>query len=397
MEKECRGTVYACFTGYIVQALINSFVPLLFVTLSNQYRISLTQITLMITVNFTVQLTVDMLSALFMDRIGYRICAVAAHVFVAVGMVLLTILPDLLPDPLIGLLIPVMVYAVGGGLLEVLVSPLVEACPTKNKESMMSLLHSFFCWGCIGVVLISTLFFVTIGISHWKILTLLWALLPVGNAIAFSRVPIYKLVEDGQKGLSLKELFRSKLFWILMLLMFCAGACEQCVSQWASTFAEKGLNVSKTVGDLAGPLCFSIFMGLSRVFYSKYGEKIPLEKFIMGSGVLCIFSYLMISCTPWPVVGLLGCSVCGLSVGILWPGIFSIGSAAIRNGGTAMFALFALAGDLGCGGGPTVVGAVSGYFQDNLKTGILVSILFPVTFVLGCLVYGRMRKNKFMY
>lgn len=254
----------------------------------------------------------------------------------------------------------------------------------------MSLLHSFFCWGCIGVVLLSTLFFVTVGISHWKLLTLLWALLPIGNAIAFSRVPIYHLIENGERGMTLRELFGSRLFWILMLLMFCAGACEQCVSQWASTFAEKGLGVSKTVGDLAGPLCFAVFMGLSRVFYSKYGEKIQLERFILGSGLLCVFSYLMISCTPWPVIGLLGCSVCGLSVGILWPGIFSIGSAAIRNGGTAMFALFALAGDLGCGSGPVVVGEVSGYFGDNLKAGILASVIFPVIFVLGCLVKRRM-------
>ena len=393
MEKEYRGTIYACFTGYIVQALINSFVPLLFVTLSNQYHISLSQITLMITVNFLVQLTVDMLSAVFMDRIGYRVCAVAAHIFVAVGLIMLTILPEILPNPLTGLVLSVMVYALGGGLLEVLVSPLVEACPTKNKESMMSLLHSFYCWGCIGVVLVSTLFFVVAGISHWKLLALLWALLPIGNAIAFTRVPIYSLMEEGEKGLTLKELFSNKLFWVLMLLMFCAGACEQCVSQWASTFAEKGLGVSKTIGDLAGPLCFSVFMGLSRLFYSKYGEKIQLEKFILGSGILCIISYLMISCTPGAVIGLLGCSVCGLSVGILWPGIFSIGSASIRNGGTAMFALFALAGDLGCGGGPTVVGAVSGYFNDNLKLGILISIVFPVVFVLGCLVHGKMRER----
>lgn len=390
MEKECKSTIYACFTSYIVQALLNSFLPLLFVTLSNQYQISLSRLTLMIAVNFTVQLMVDMLSALFMDRIGYRVCGVAAHIFAAAGLILLTILPEVFPDPLVGLMLSTAVCAIGGGLLEVMVSPLVEACPTKNKESMMSLLHSFFCWGCIGVVLLSTLFFVTVGISHWKLLALLWALLPTGNAVAFARVPIYHLIEDGEKGMTPGELSGSRMFWILMLLMFCAGACEQCVSQWASTFAEKSLGVSKTVGDLAGPLCFSAFMGLSRVFYSRYGEKIQLEWFILGSGILCVISYLMISCTPWPVVGLLGCSVCGLSVGILWPGIFSIGSVAIRNGGTAMFALFALAGDFGCSCGPIMVGTVSGYFGDNLKLGILVSVVFPVAFVIGCLVKRRM-------
>lgn len=394
MEKEYRGTVYACFIGYAVQALINTFVPLLFVTLSEQYNISLTQITLMITVNFLVQLTVDMLSALFMDKIGYRVCAVMAHIFVATGLILLTILPEVLPSPLIGLLLSVVVYAIGGGILEVLISPVVEACPTKNKEAMMSLLHSFFCWGVVAVVLISTLFFVTVGISNWKIMAILWAILPIGNAIAFTRVPIYDLVEEGEKGLSLKELFFNKLFWVLMLLMFCAGASETSVSQWASTFAEKGLGVSKTLGDLTGILGFAIFMGLARVFYSKYGEKIQLEKFIMGSGILCIISYLMISSSPWPVVGLLGCAVCGLSVGILWPGTFSIGSASIKNGGTAMFALFALAGDLGCGGGPTFVGTISGYLNDNLHMGILAAIVFPILLVIGCILKIRMDKGK---
>lgn len=392
MEKEYRGTVYACFVGYGVQALINTFVPLLFITLSEQYHISLTQITLMITVNFLVQLTVDLLSALFMDKIGYRICAVIAHIFVAAGFVLLTILPEIMPTPLMGLLCSVVVYAIGGGILEVLISPVVEACPTKNKEAMMSLLHSFFCWGVIVVVLISTLFFVTVGIENWKIMAVLWALVPLANAFAFARVPIYDLVEEGEKGMSLKELFGRKIFWVLMLLMFCAGASETSVSQWASTFAEKALGVNKTLGDLTGTLGFAIFMGLARVFYTKYGEKINLERFIMGSGVLCIFSYLMISLTPWPAAGLIGCAVCGLSIGILWPGTFSIGSASIRNGGTAMFAMFALAGDVGCGGGPTFVGAVSGYLNDNLKMGILAAIIFPILLVIGCLVHEKLKK-----
>lgn len=386
MEREYRGTVYACFTGYIVQAIVNNFVPLLFITLSAQYHISLAHITLLITINFFIQLMVDMLSVFFVDRVGYRVCAVIAHFMAAAGLILLTILPEVFPNPLAGILVAVLIYAVGGGLLEVLISPIVEACPTKSKEKMMSLLHSFYCWGHIGVVLISTLFFVTIGISNWKILAVLWAVVPVCNGFAFTRVPIYSLMEEGEKGLSLKELFARKTFWILMLLMFCAGACEQSVSQWASTLAEKALGVSKTIGDLAGPMCFAVTMGFSRVFYSKFGDKIKLDHFLIGSGVLCAVSYLMISLTPWPAMGLLGCSVCGLSVGILWPGTFSIGASSIRNGGTAMFALFALAGDLGCGGGPSFVGAVSGYFQDNLKMGILAALIFPILLIIGCMV-----------
>lgn len=402
MKKNYKGTLAACFVGYGVQALINALIPLLFLTLSSQYRISLTEITWMITVNFTVQLLVDLLSALFMDRIGYRACAVLAHLCAAAGLILLTILPEIFPNPLLGLLLSVVIYAIGGGILEVLISPVVEACPTKNKEAMMSLLHSFFCWGVIAVVLGSTLFFVTVGIEHWKWLVRLWALVPLVNAAAFTRVPIYPLVEEGEKGQSIWELFRNKYFWILFLLMFCAGASENSVSQWASSFAEKALGVNKTIGDLTGLLSFAVFMGLSRVFYSKYGEKMQqkegnssegLMRFILCSSVLCVISYLVITLTHHPAAGLLGCGLCGLSVGILWPGTFSIGAAMIKNGGTAMFALFALAGDLGCGLGPTFVGTVSGYFQDNLKCGILAAVIFPGLLTAGCLLLGRMKQK----
>lgn len=392
MDKSYRGTVFACFTGYGVQAMICCFIPMLFLTFSEQYHISLTQITLLITVNYLVQLTTDMVAAVYIDRIGYRAGAILAHVFAAAGFLLLTILPDLLPNPLVGLLISVVFYAIGGGLLEVLISPIVEACPTKNKEAMMSLLHSFFCWGFVVVVLVSTLFFEFVGISHWKLLARLWAIVPLINTIVFTRVPIYDLMEDGEKGMTLPELFSNKLFWVLMLLMFCAGASELSVSQWVSTFTEKGLGVSKTLGDLAGMLSFAVFMGASRVFYSKFGEKIRLESFMKGSSLLCVISYLMISLSPWPVVGLIGCAICGLAVGILWPGTFSIGAASIRNGGTAMFAMFALAGDLGCSSGPTFVGAISGLLNDNLHIGILAATIFPVLMVIGCVLHGRMKK-----
>lgn len=283
--------MYACFVGYIVQAVVNSFVPLLFVTFQETYQIPLAQITLLITVNFVVQLLVDMLSAGFIDRIGYRASVVLAHIFAAAGLALLTILPEVLPDPFVGILMAVFVYAIGGGLIEVLISPIIEACPTDNKESAMSLLHSFYCWGCTGVVLLSTVFFSIAGIAHWKLLTLLWTIIPIANMLLFTKVPIYSLQEEGEKGMNLGELFREKMFWILMLMMVCSGAAEQSVSQWASTFAEKGLGITKSVGDLVGPMLFSILMGISRLLYGKYGEKWNLDRFMKFSCVLCIASY----------------------------------------------------------------------------------------------------------
>lgn len=382
-KNSYQKTVYACFVGYIVQAIVNNFVPLLFLTFQSQYHIPLSKITMLITINFALQLLVDLLSVAFVDKIGYRASTIFAHICVVLGLILLTVLPDILKDPFWGIFLAVFVYAVGGGLLEVLVSPIVEACPTDNKEKAMSLLHSFYCWGHVGVVLCSTLFFTLIGIEHWKILAAVWAFVPALNAIFFSRVPIAQLNEQEERGLTLKELVRKKLFWVFILIMMCAGACEQSVSQWASVLAEKGLSVSKTVGDLAGPMMFAIFMGLSRAFYGKYGEKIKLEQFMIYSGILCIVSYLLISFVPIPVIGFVGCGLCGLSVGILWPGTFSMAAASVRGGGTAMFALLALSGDLGCSLGPGTVGTVSGYFGDNLKIGILAAVIFPVLLLIG--------------
>ena len=390
MKNNYKMTMYACFIGYIVQAVVNSFVPLLFVTFQTEYHIPLTQITLLITVNFVIQLVVDLLSAGFVDKIGYRASAIIAHACAGTGIFLLTILPELFSNPFYGILLAVMVYAIGGGLIEVLISPILEACPTDNKESAMSLLHSFYCWGCTGVVLLSTLFLALFGTSHWKILALIWVLLPTANLILFTKVPIYSLHEEGESGMSISELFRVKVFWLLMAMMLCAGASEQAVSQWASTFAEKGLHIQKTVGDLVGPMMFSVLMGLSRLIYGKYGEKLNLDRFMKGSCVLCVASYLCISLVPVPIVGLIGCAICGFSVGIMWPGIFSKASAAIKRGGTILFAMLALAGDLGCSGGPTLVGFVSSAFSGNLRLGILTAIVFPVLLLAGLCTFSRL-------
>lgn len=378
MKQDYRKTIYACFIGYIVQAIVNNFVPLLFLTFQGSYGIPLSKITMLVTFNFGLQLVIDLASVTFVDRIGYRVSMVIAHIFAATGILLLTVLPELPADPFTGLLIAVTVYAVGGGLLEVLVSPVVEACPSDNKEKTMSMLHSFYCWGHVGVVLISTVFFGIFGIRNWKIMACIWALIPLCNALLFTRVPIASLIEEGERGLSMKELAKQKLFWILALMMLCAGASEQSVSQWASTFAEKGLGVSKTVGDLAGSMAFAVLMGSARALYGKYGDRIDLNKFMIGSSLLCIGAYLCIALMPGSVFGLVGCAVCGFSVGILWPGTFSKAAAAIPRGGTALFALMALAGDVGCSGGPTLVGMVSSYFSEDLKMGILAAVVFPL-------------------
>ncbi|WP_313259473.1 MFS transporter [Lacrimispora sp.] len=392
MNKDYTKTVHACFMSYIVQAIINNFVPLLFLTFQSEYGISLSRITMLVTLNFGIQLLVDLLSAGVIDRVGYRASMITAHILSAIGLVSLTILPGLFSQAWIGLFAAVVIYAAGGGLLEVLVSPIVEACPTDNKEKAMSMLHSFYCWGHVGVVLVSTIFFSIAGLKNWRLLALFWALIPAVNMLLFIKVPIAPLVEEDE-GLSMKALIGKRMFWGFMLLMVCAGASEQAVSQWASAFAERGLGVSKAIGDLAGPMLFATMMGISRAVYGKYGEKMNLKKLMIASGILCVGSYFLISLSPLPVLGFLGCGLCGLSVGIMWPGSFSMASASIRGGGTAMFAFLALAGDLGCSGGPTLVGMISGYFENNLKIGILGAVLFPVILVFTLIHFYRSERK----
>ncbi len=394
MKFNYKTTMYACFTGYIVQAIVNSFVPLLFVTFQKSYNIPLSKITLLITVNFAIQLIIDMLSAGFIDWIGYRASVIIAHICAVMGLGMLTFLPEIFEDHFIGIIISVVIYAIGGGLIEVLISPIIEACPTDNKESTMSLLHSFYCWGCTGVVLVSTIFFKIFGIENWKILTFILLIIPMANIILFAKVPIYSLHEEGECGFTMRELFREKIFWILMLMMLCAGASEQAVSQWASTFAEQGLGVSKALGDLIGPMLFSVLMGISRLIYGRYGERMDLDRFMRYCTILCIISYMCISLIRVPIIELIACGICGFSVGIMWPGTFSKASASIRRGGTVMFAMLALAGDLGCSGGPTLVGMVSSALDNNLRIGILSGIIFPIILILTLIIIKKVSVNN---
>lgn len=390
--KNYSHTIAASYIGYVTQAIVNNFVPLLFLTLQHTYQISLSKITLLVTINFGVQLIVDFLSAQFIDKIGYKVSVVAAHLFAAIGLAGLGVFPELFSDPYIGLILAIFLYAIGGGLIEVLISPIVEACPTDKKSAAMSLLHSFYCWGHMFVVIGSTLFFTLFGIENWRVLALFWAIIPFLNAIYFSRVPIATLNDAGE-SMSIKQLFSMKLFWIFAVLMICAGASEQAMSQWTSAFAETSLKLSKTTGDLIGPCLFAALMGVSRVFYSKFSEKVNLQKFMLGSSVLCILSYLFAAISPYPILALIGCGLCGLSVGVLWPGTFSLAAEKCPRGGTAMFAFFALAGDLGCSAGPTVVGMVSNITNGSIKAGLLVAIIFPVLLIIGLILCKRITEK----
>lgn len=381
-------TLIACYLGFITQAISANFAPLLFLTFKNIYNVGLETVALIPLVFYLTQLLIDFAATRFVDKIGYRTCVVSSQVLSAAGLALMAILPELLPVPFIGILIAVVLYALGSGLIEVLVSPIVEACPFENKEGTMSLLHSFYCWGAVGVILGSTLFFTVFGVEHWKILTLIWAVIPLYNAFNFITCPIERLDEDG-KAMRPGQLLRLPLFWLLILLMVCSGASEASMAQWASAFTESAMGVSKTVGDLAGPCLFAMFMGISRVLYGKMSEKLDLIKTMSMCGALSVICYLTASLSSLPIIGLTGCAFCGISVGIMWPGSISISSQKCPRGGTAMFAFLALAGDLGATVSPTMVGNVSNMAGGNLKIGLLVATIFPLMLIFVLLVLNR--------
>lgn len=393
MDNPYRKTLLACYLGFVTQAIAANFAPLLFLKFHSDYGIPLGQIALISTVFFLTQLIMDVLCAKFVDRIGYRVCVVASSLCFSAGLAGLAFLPELFPSPFAGILTSVVIYAVGSGLLEVLGSPIVEACPFEHKESVMSLLHSFYCWGSVGVVVVSTAFFAVFGIERWKWLACLWALLPLYNTYNFATCPIEPLVEEG-KGMGIRGLLKVPVFWLAIVLMVCAGASELTMAQWASAYAESAIGLSKTMGDLTGPCLFAAAMGISRVLYGKYGERIALTGFMLGSGLLCLVCYLMASVSAVSMVGLIGCIVCGFSVGILWPGTISISSGRMPYGGTAMFALLAMAGDLGGAFGPSLAGAVSQRFGNNLQKGMLAGSVFPLVLVVCVLLLRLAQPEK---
>ena len=386
-----KKTLIACYLGFVTQAIAANFAPLLFLTFHNDYDIPLGRIALISSVFFATQLVVDILCARFADTIGYRNCVVGSQLLSAVGLIGLAFLPQVTPDPFAGIMISTVLYAIGSGLTEVLVSPIVEACPFEHKEAAMSLLHSFYCWGSVAVILLSTLFFALFGIENWRWLSCIWAIIPLYNVFNFAVCPIEHPTEDG-KGMSIGSLLKVPLFWLSILLMVCAGASELSMAQWASAFAESALGLSKSMGDIAGPCMFAVTMGISRSLYGKYGDKLDLMKFMIGSGVLCFACYITASLSEIPLLGLVGCIVCGFSVGIMWPGTISICSAKIPSGGTAMFALLAMAGDMGGALGPAVVGNISQNAGDNIQKGMFAGCVFPLVLIISVLFVKKLSR-----
>ncbi len=387
-KKPYKKTILACFGAFISQAIIVNFAPLLFLTFQSTYSIPLEEITLLVMVNFITQLITDLVASKYASRLGYRFCFVLAHIFCGVGLISMAFLPELI-NPFFALILSTCIYAIGGGLIEVMANPILEACPIENKSGIMSLMHSFYCWGVVAVVILSTLFFGVIGIHNWKTLSCLWSIIPLANALLIAKSPIYSIAEETKDRANYKELFTQKVFWLVIIIMICSGAAELTVSQWASTFVEKGLNLDKTMGDLLGVCGFSVFMGIARVLYAKYSTHISLITVIAVSAVLCVISYILIGLSSVPMLSLIGCMLCGFSVGVFWPGTISLASQKVKSGGTTMFALCAFGGDIGCSLGPALAGFMTGAFGDNMQLGIFSSVTFPILMLVSLLLLKK--------
>lgn len=411
MKANFKHTLVACYTGYIVQAIVNTLSPLLFIIFNEQLGLSLTEISILITVNFIIQISMDVASTFFINVLGYRKSVIIAEFLATVGLLSMAMFTVCIPNKFVALLASTALMSMGGGIIEVVVSPIVEAIPGDEKASAMSILHSFYCWGQLAVVLLTTLFLAIFGMGAWIALPILYAIVPAIGALMFTIVPVNQL-EAGEKASSIKKLIRQKGFWLMVIIMVCAGASEVSMAQWGSLFAEVTLGIPKSLGDLLGPSVFAICMGLGRIIFGRVADKIRIERWICASFALCILAYLVTTLFDMPIIASVGFALCGISVAILWPGTYSLGAREISYGGTLIFALFALSGDIGCALGPDLVGIVSdavsadgnGFLSAlisgsgisaGLRTGLLLASVFPaVGFIASLILSIRLSKNK---
>lgn len=381
MHRSFAVTRRACYIGYITQAVAINFAPLLFLTFEQTFGISLSQIGLLIGLNFAVQLSVDAFSASFLDRIGLRQSVLLAHVSVCAGLCGFSVFPYLFPAPYAGLLLATLFCGLGGGLTEVLISPIMEACPSENGAAHMSFLHSFYCWGQAGVILLSVLFFAVFGVARWRLLAGLFSLIPLSGVILFAGAPLERL-PGGAGFFHLRRLFRDRAFLLMLVMLAAAGASEMIMAQWASRFAQSGLGVSKTVGDLLGPCLFALLMGTARLTHALFAHRVRLFTFISVCALLCIAAYLLAALSPRAIPALLGCGLCGFSVGVLWPGVYSAAAEHIPDGGLSMFSLLALAGDVGCLTGPALAGRAADLAGGDLRFAFLLAVSAPALLLL---------------
>lgn len=380
MRSKFLGTKLACYVGYVVQAVINNFLPILFIALQDVYGLGYERLARLIIFNFASQIAVDFSAPKIVALFGYRKSAALSQAMAALGLVSMGILPRIMSNTYLAIIISIIIYAIGSGMMEVIISPIIEMLPTKNKSGNMAFLHSFYCWGQAFTIIVTTLLVTVFGYKGWANIPLIWAVIPFLNTFSFFKVPVIE-PKGEEKGDSFKSLASSKRFIIYMVMMFCGGACEIAMAEWASLFAQQALGISKVIGDLAGPCAFALFMGTGRVLYGWISKKVDFRKTVIVMSLLCFICYLTVAFCKIPAFSLIACAACGFSVSLFWPGVLSEGAKDFKRGGSVMYGVFALCGDTGCSAGPWIIGIIAD--RLGLNFGFSVAAIFPVIMIIA--------------
>ncbi|MCQ2477954.1 MAG: MFS transporter [Clostridia bacterium] len=386
-----KQTKLACYIGYIVQAIINNFLPILFIVFQTNLDLTYEQLGRIVFINFFTQLLSDAVTPSVVKRIGYKGCAVLCHIFVTTGLIMLTVLTGIMSNTYLALIISVVVYAFGSGMIEVVISPIMELLPTENKAKNMAFLHSFYCWGQTFTVAVTTFMVLLLGYGNWRFIPLVWAIVPLFNTVLFLKVTVIEPNEV--KGSFSNRNFLSKEFICFIIFMICAGASEISMASFASVFAQNALGVSKLTGDLLGPCSFAVCMGIGRVLYGAFSDKISIKKALILNNILCVICYLTVAFTNINFLSLVFCALCGFSVSLLWPGTYSLAAKRFGGGNTVMFSIFALCGDIGCSAGPWLLGYIADV-SGSLKKGFAVCTVFPLVMILAALTLIKEKDCK---
>lgn len=388
--SDYRLTIRCCYLGMFVQAIVINLAPILFIPFKEQLGLTFEQLGRLILINFVTQVAFDLIAGATVTRLGVRRMVVAAHILVTLGLWLFAWLPGRLTSPYAGLVIGTIVFSMGGGVLELLLSPIINAVPSERKAADMSLLHSFYAWGQMTVILLTALAVFVLPAGPWRWVAPFWSIVPALGAWGFSRAPIPPFVEE-EKRHRLRELLRVPAFLAAMLGLALAGASEIAISQWISAFAEKALRFPKLLGDLGGVCLFAAALGVGRTWYGLYGHKVCIRTRMIGGALLATVMYVLASLSPWPWVSLLACVMSGLAVSLFWPGLLSLTAVRFPLAGASMFAVLCAAGDMGCALAPWAVGLCAdrvtalglgggmGWTPEafGLRMGLLAGALFP--------------------
>ncbi len=391
VTKKYFPTKLAGYVGFVVQAIVNNFLPILFIVFQNVYNLSYEKLGRLILFNFATQMFIDLITPKIIAKIGYRKAASLSQGAAAAGLILLGTLPSLMNNTYLAIIISIIIYATGSGLMEVILSPMIEMLPTGNKSGNMAVLHSFYCWGQAFTVLVTTGLVFLFGFKQWYFIPAIWAIIPFLNMFSFLRVPIVQPSPD-EKMSTFSELVKKPLFLVYMVMMFCAGASEIAMAEWASIFAQNALGVSKAIGDITGPCAFALFMGTGRVVYAKLSKKVSFTKMLVILNIFCFVCYMVVAVCKIPIIALIFCAVCGFTVSISWPGIYSAGARTFTTGGAVMFSVFAMCGDTGCALGPWLIGVLADKF--SLNVGFAAASVFPLVMVICALYILKLRSCK---